>query len=116
MGKLTITILDASDRVLGDGPIFTVMAASVSEKLDEIGLFSITVQAANLDVVELLTNDNRIQLFEDFVLVAEGFIRERRYGPGSDTGSFVITGPLIMDELFQLEEGPQVDITPLRFA
>jgi hypothetical protein len=103
--RLLADIFDASGNRIGEGPITTVISASVTRELSGTGQFSLTVPGSDYRALEHLSNENRIKLWvwdgdnQPKRLLCEGIIRKIAFREDAGGPDVVISGPDILDEL-----------------
>lgn len=103
--QIRIDVYDADGNKLGEGPIRTATAISITRSLDGAGSITIKCPARDARARELLTNEARVRVYVDefgrgLREVGRGIIREVGYSAtGSGAWELTASGPDILDEL-----------------
>jgi hypothetical protein len=98
-----VDVFDSSGNKLGDGPVVSIFSVSVDSVLDGAGSFNLSVPATDRRANVLLTNENRVQIWQgdetSKSLIGQGIIRQRTLNDSESGMQMTLTGPDILDEL-----------------
>ncbi|MBZ0296083.1 MAG: hypothetical protein K8L99_26220 [Anaerolineae bacterium] len=102
--QIRVDVYDADGVKVGEGPITTVIRASVERMLDGAGSISFSVPAHDTRAADLLQKERRVRLYvddfgENLREVGRGIIRKRNYKASEGQWELTIDGPDMLDEL-----------------
>ncbi len=101
--RLHADIYDANNLRLGEGPVTTLMSASVQRRLDGAGSISFDIPAHDQRAAKLLAQERRVRLYLYHLgqrrELGRGIIRQMNYQAGSGGWSISVSGPDTLDEL-----------------
>lgn len=104
--RFTVEVLDSSGNVTGAGPLYNVLAVSITEELDKIGTIALAVPATDDHVIQLVSAEKQVRVRTADGIIAHGFIHNIGLVIAPD-GRHVrqVSGPDLLGELAYLSTG-----------
>lgn len=101
--RLWCDVYDATDTLLGNGPVMSILSASVTKALDGAGSGSVTFPAGDEDALTLIQNERRIRVWmEDDERVRElgrFVVRDLKISGQESSMQITASGPDSLDAL-----------------
>jgi hypothetical protein len=98
--QFTIDVYNASDELIGPGPLFNILSVTVEEAIDLAGRITVVVPISDPRVTELVANEYRVGVRDKDGIVAYGILQEITTDLQPQTLS--LTGPDRLGELLYL--------------
>ena len=94
-----VEVRDRAGNRLGDGPITSLITASVKAAMDGAGDWSATFPVTDRRALELLQNERRVLIRDDNRTIVHGIIRNKQIQEADSNAVLQVNGPDILDEL-----------------
>lgn len=107
MPKLTARVFDAADNLIGTGYLHTITRASISERLDEVPTFEVSLPLAAPRNKAYIDQGSIIALYDDFVEIARGPMES----VNEQESSLRVAGSDLIRELAYPETGPEYTLS-----